>query len=213
VIWKKPLQVMASVFVLLDQDKSHLQSGAEGANLKAQGDKMRSRKILVMVASVFLLAISARADKVTADYDHAANFSKYHTFMWVREPEPKNGLMKERIMAAVNAQLTARGLREVDDSADLAIGADVATAEEHTWQTYNDGDGWGWGWGGGWAWTTEYTTVVGTLTVDLFDTQTRKLVWQGVGTDEVSSKPEKQTKHTSKLVTKMFREFPPVNAG
>src|SRR4051794_6240687 len=103
---------------------------------------MRSRQISAMLAFVFLFAISARADKVTSDYDHTVSFSKYHTFMWVREPEPEYGFMKERIMAAVNAELTAKGLREVNDGADLGVGANVATAEEHTWQTYYDGPGW-----------------------------------------------------------------------
>ena len=206
VISTRLLKVPASAFVLPDQNNSYLQRDAGSANLEVQGDKMRSRKITLMLAFVFLLAMPAHADKVTSDYDHAVNFSKYHTFMWVREPEPEHAFMKERIMAAVNAQLTARGLSEVDEGADLAVGANVALTEAHSWETYYDGSDWSWG---GWAWTTENTYLVGTVTVDLLDAQTRKLVWQGIGVDEVSSKPEKRTKHSRKLVEKMFRDFPP----
>ncbi len=163
-----------------------------------------------MFGLVFLLARAARADKVTFDYDHSADFSHYHTFMWVREPEPEHAFMKERIMAAINRELAAKGMREVSDGADLAVGANVATEERHTWQTYYDGSDWWWGgWGGSWAWTTEYVYEVGTLTVDLFDAESRKLLWQGVGVDKVSQKPEKRTKRTSELVEKMFRNFPP----
>jgi len=56
--------------------------------------------------------------------------------------------------------------------------------------------------------TKEKTYEVGTLTVDLFDAQTRKLVWQGVGTDTVSTKPEKHNRETDKEKEKMFKHFP-----
>ncbi len=167
---------------------------------------MQTQKLSVMLGFVFLLAANARADRVTSDRDHRVNFSKYKTFMWVHEPEPREAFMKERIVASVNAQLVARGMRQVDDGADLAVGANMATEEKHTWETYYNGDGWGWG--SGWSVTKEKTYEVGTLTVDLFDAHTRKLVWQGVGTDEVSPKPEKRTKETDKQIEKMFKHFP-----
>jgi hypothetical protein len=160
-----------------------------------------------MLGLLFLTVAVARADKVTADYDHSVNFYKYKTFMWIGEPDSNVAFMKDRIMAAVNAQLTVRGLRLVSDGADLAIGANLATEEKHTWETYYSGSGWGWG--DGWATTTEKTYLVGTLTVDLFDAQTKKLVWQGVATDTLSRKPEKRWKDTDKEVEKMFRYFPP----
>jgi hypothetical protein len=165
-----------------------------------------------MLGLVFLLAIVARADIVTSDYDHTVSFSKYHTFMWIHEPEPKEPFMKERIMASINAQLLARGMRQVDDGADLAIGAHIATEEKHTWETYYSGGDWGWwgDWGswGGWAETIENTYEIGTLTVDLFDAQSRKIVWQGVGSDTISPKPEKRTRHTDRQIEKMFKRFP-----
>jgi hypothetical protein len=174
---------------------------------------MQSQKISVMLGLVFLVANLARADKVSADYDHTVNFSKYKTFMWIREPETKDPFMKDRIIGSINAQLIARGLRQVSNEADLAIGANLATEEKHTWETYYSGSGWGWGWGDGWgdgwATTTVKTYEVGTLTIDLFDAQSRKLAWQGVAIDTISSKPEKRTKDTYKEIEKLFKDFPP----
>ena len=69
------------------------------------------------------------------------------------------------------------------------------------------GSGWDWG-GGGWSTTEMETYQVGTLTVDLFDTRTHKVIWQGVGVDEVSPKPAKQTKENDKQIEKMFRNYP-----
>ena len=134
---------------------------------------MRSPKISLVLGLLFLVAGVARADKVTADYDHSVDFSKFKTFMWIHEPEAQDPFMKDRIKRSVNEQLQARGLRLVGDGADLGIGAELATEEKHTLETYYSGSGWGWG--GGWATTTERTYQVGTLTVDLFDTRTEEI--------------------------------------
>jgi hypothetical protein len=86
----------------------------------------------------------ALAQDVKTDYDHTVNFSKYRTFMWVKEPKTTNPLMKDRIIEAVNAQLEAKGLRLVQDKADLGISANAATKEKQTLESFYDGfPGWG----------------------------------------------------------------------
>src|SRR5689334_20170450 len=104
--------------------------------------------------------------------------------MWVKEPQPQNPLMKQRIMDAINAQLQLRELRLVNENADLAISANVATQERHTLQSfYDDFPGWGWhrmwGPGPGYGTVTVDTYQVGTLVVDLFDTHNKEVVWWG----------------------------------
>jgi hypothetical protein len=168
---------------------------------------MRPTKIFVVLGILFLTTTAVRADKVTFDYDHNVNFSKYRTFMWMQEPETADPFMKERIVKSVNLQLTARGLREVKSKPDLVIGAGLATEEKQVLETYYTG---GWGWDGGGFSTTEVRTYfVGTLTVDLIDSCTHKVIWQGVATDRLSRKPEKRTKESDKWIAKMFRGFPP----
>ena len=170
---------------------------------------MRSSKIGIMLGIILLLAVVARADRVTADRDHAVNFSEYKTFMWIQKPKSNEPFMADRIVEAVNAQLRLKGFREVNEEADMAVGANLATEEQHEWETYYDGSGWGWGWdGGGWATTKVKTYEVGTITVDLFDARGKKLMWQGVATDEVSSRPQKRTRETDKQIEKMFKKFP-----
>jgi Domain of unknown function (DUF4136) len=166
---------------------------------------MRASKISFLLGSVLLLAIVAWADKIRTDYDHSVNFAKYKTFMWIHQGEIDQPFMRERIMNSVNAELTARGLRMVSDGADLAVNANLATEQRHTWETYYTGGDWYWG---GWATTEMETYTVGTLTVDMFDAETHKLIWQGVGVDEVSDKPAKATKDYDKQIEKMFRKFP-----
>ena len=81
-----------------------------------------------------LMASIAFAQEIKTDYDHTTDFSKYRTFMWIKEPKPENPLMKQRIIDAINAQLQSKGLRLVTTNADLGVSANTATKEQqHTW--------------------------------------------------------------------------------
>ena len=66
-------------------------------------------------------------------------------------------------------------------------------------------------WGGGFgnATTTVDTYKVGTLVVDLFDANTKKLIWRASSSDTLSDKSDKNIKTLDKNVEKMFEHFPP----
>jgi Domain of unknown function (DUF4136) len=49
----------------------------------------------------------------------------------------------------------------------------------------------------------------GQLIVDIADTQNKKFIWRGTGSDTLSDKPEKNEKKLNKALTKMFEKFPP----
>jgi uncharacterized protein DUF4136 len=172
------------------------------------------RTISVFVCILFVSTI-AFAHKVRVDYDHSVNFSKYKTFQWVEKPQTESPLMDDRIVRAVNAQLSARGLEPVTTDADLSVSATSSTEEKYVVNTFYDGWGWGggWGWGWGWGgpgWATSYvdTYLEGTTVVQLTDTASEKVVWQGVATGGVSSKPEKASAKNSKVISEMFESYP-----
>jgi hypothetical protein len=50
---------------------------------------------------------------------------------------------------------------------------------------------------------------VGTLVIDMFDTNSKKLIWRGSASDTLPDKPEKAVKDLEKSVDKMFEHFPP----
>ena len=168
-----------------------------------------------------LLSVTCLFAKSIADYDHAVNFGKYHTYSWlgvsVQEP-----LWKDRITNAIDNQLMAKGWTKVPAGGDATISAFGSTRTEQTLETWYGGGfggggwyhrGW-WGAGGpGIATTTVERTPIGTLHIDIFDAQSRKVIWHGVCSDTLSGDPEKNEKKLEKAVADVFKKFPPPEKG
>ena len=165
---------------------------------------------------LFLVALGAAfAQQVKTDFDHQANFSQYKTYSW-QDVKVKNPLWTDRIKNAVNAQLEAKGLSQVESGGDVAIVAIATTQTQRTLNTFYDGFGGGWRWRGfggmGEATTTEQDYKEGTLVVDLYDAKTKQLIWRGSAQGTLSNKAEKNQKNLDKGVAKMFQKFPPEQA-
>jgi hypothetical protein len=163
---------------------------------------------LVMLGTTF-------AQHVQTDFDHQANFAQYKTYSWQEIKDP-NSLWDARIKNAVDAQLTAKGWTRVDSGGEVAIVAVKTTHTERTLQTFYDGMGGGWRWRGfggfGESTTTEQDYKEGTLVVDLYDANTKQLIWRGSAEDTLSDKAANNEKNLDKGVAKMFKAFPPGSA-
>ncbi len=171
------------------------------------------KTIMLSVAMVILSTIAATAQQVKTDYDRGANFTQYKTYSWanVKASDP---LWVDRIKSSVESALAAKGLTQVESGGDMSITAMEITRNEQTLNTFYDNGFGGWRWGGfGNATTTTETYKVGTLVVDLFDTQSKKLVWRGSSSDTLSNKSDKNIKNLNKGVDKMFKHFPPETKG
>jgi hypothetical protein len=53
----------------------------------------------------------------------------------------------------------------------------------------------------------------GHLVVDLFDSQSKELIWRGISSAELSNNPDKNRKKLDNDVQKMFKKFPPNSKG
>jgi len=88
---------------------------------------------------------------------------------------------------------------------------------ERTLQTFYDGLGGGWFWRGfggiGTATTTVENQPIGTLTVDIFDANTKKLIFRAHGSDALSNHEDKNEKKLDHSVEEMFKHFPPNAKG
>ncbi len=152
---------------------------------------------------------------VKTDYNHKADFSKLHTYSWIKV-QTDNPLWTDRIIRAVDSELSAKGWTKVPSGGDASVAAYGSTHTERNLQTWYDGFGGGWYWrgfGDGMATTTVEKVPVGTLTVDIFDSSNKQLIWRGSATDTLSDKPESNEKKLDKSVANMFKKFPPESKG
>jgi hypothetical protein len=171
--------------------------------------RLRARWSLLSVA---LLVAAAAWASITTDYDHNVNFINLKTYSWGKL-ETANSIWDERVKSAVDTALAAKGWTQVPSGGDVVVNAFGKTRPEHTMNTFYDGFGGGWRWRGfgdfGEATTTVDTYKVGTLVVDMFDPNTKNLIWRGVASDTLPNSPDKNTKKMDGEVHKMFEHFPP----
>lgn len=154
---------------------------------------------------------------VRTDHDPAADFSRYHSYAWQQEPAITNPLVKQRLIAAIDAELSRKGwTRVAAGSADIALVGNVATREKQTIETFYGGPRWnGWSWQQEWGGPGVYpntrisTYTVGTFVLDMFDNNTRQAVWRGYAEGSVPDSPEKVNKAVQSAITRMFDAFPP----
>ena len=169
------------------------------------------RVLAAAALAVMFVSLPAFAEKVETDYDHSVNFAHYHTYCWghVHSSDP---LYEDRMRNAVDHVLQAKGWRAVPEGCDVTLTAVLIKKSQPEYTTFYNrlGGGWRWhGWGTGMATTEVENIPVGTLVVDIYDTSSEHLVWRGLASDQLSDKPEKDTKKLEKAVDKMFAKFPP----
>jgi Domain of unknown function (DUF4136) len=173
------------------------------------------KKHLAISLSLSLALVCIVFASVSTDYDHATDFSNYHTYSWIKL-QVEDPLWEDRVMRAVDTQLAAKGWTKAPGAGDASVAAYGSTKTRKTLQTWYDGFGGGWRWRGfgpGMATTVVEDTPVGTLMVDIFDTPTTKLIWRGIASDTLTGNPEKDEKKMDKVVSEMFKKFPPQAKG
>ncbi len=174
-----------------------------------------SKSILQFVALVGIVLFAygaAQAQDVTYNFAPGTNFSKYHTYKWVRIPGAQypDQILDEQIKQSIDSQLAAKGFVKTDaDNADLDVAYQVSIKQEQQWNAY--GMGGGWRMGGGMATATQSTLQIGTLGVDFYDPAAKQLIWRGSATKTLNppKDPNKRQKNLDKAVAKLLKNFPP----
>jgi hypothetical protein len=179
------------------------------------------RTHFVAAALTALLAMPAYAAKPQIQWDEAFDFSAVKTFQWVTQPEgtleQQNPFMHSRVIAAIEYELTAAGLTQVQANPDVFVTYHTATEEKVRLESDSYGYGFGgygtvgwgrYGYGYGYAGPVSTTTRVveydeGTLVVDIYTASTKQLIWRGTATRVFSENMEKAEQQVVKIIKQM----------
>ncbi len=166
----------------------------------------------IVAAVALLMGTVVLAQSTTHDFDRDADFRSFTSFAWVRGTELADRFNHERIVAAVDAQLSAKGMRRVDAGAV----PDVLVAYHASFDRDLRITGFSSGFGpyrlgrSGVAQAEDILT--GTIVVDIVDARTKRIVWRGTASKEidVEADPTKRTRNINRAAARLFNNYPPV---
>ncbi|MCU4174608.1 DUF4136 domain-containing protein [Carboxylicivirga sp. N1Y90] len=180
------------------------------------------KKIIPTAFIAALILMGCDSMSITTDYDHSVDFNTHQTFSFLGWHEDSDEIVnkfeRDRWEKAFLEQFTKRGYKYVEDNGEIVVSlflvVDAKTGKNayttHIGGGYGYGYGWGWGMGMGTSYTTieEYDYNVGTLVVDVFDGQSKQLIWQGVGSDTVEENPKKRASKIPYVARNIMYKYP-----
>jgi hypothetical protein len=149
--------------------------------------------------------------------DPKADFSGYKTYSWLAPRIfTKAGIVEDdpeftpMVKKAVNKQLAAKGMTEVETGGDLQVisaGVSSGTQQLEAYLVTWGFDAY-WGYSYGMVSPVQRYNKEGTLVVGLVDTKTKKGVWVGMATESLGkqSMVEGAVNHAAE---RMFKKYPP----
>jgi hypothetical protein len=155
-----------------------------------------------------LITLNGLAQKVTVEFDESADFTRYKTFairdgqLNSKSPALNNELVKKRIEADIERDLTAKGLTKAEGRSDLNVFFRFGSARRVETEAYPAG------WRGLRTRVVKVPYAEGTLVIDLRDPTTRSLVWRGIASVEKND-PTKIEGKLDDMVKKAFEKYPP----
>jgi hypothetical protein len=179
---------------------------------KVFGEAGMLRRIVGQATGVLVLGLftahGALAQKVTVEFDQAADFSQYKTFairngeLNSKNPALNSELVKKQIENDIEKGLAAKGLERTDKRADLNVVYRFGSARKAEIETYPAG------WYGMGTRVVRVPYAEGTLVIDLRDPKTKSLVWRGISSEEKSDATKIEGK-LDDMVKKSLEKYPP----
>jgi hypothetical protein len=174
---------------------------------------------------VTLLTSTTFYAQVTSDYDNTVDFNQFKTIKFLgwqdNSDQLINDLDKKRILESFAKEFQMRNLTFVEQGGDLAVTLYLVIDQKTSTTAYTNytggmgyGGRWGYGYGMGYGMgsaTTsysEYDYKVGTFVVSVYESESKKLIWQGISTKTINENPKKREKTIPKGVAKLMKKYP-----
>lgn len=175
------------------------------------------------VAITILMAISSCGPslKVSSDYDKSVNFSQYKTYSLyhdAKSAEAISQLNHDRVVNAIRSEMKKRGFTETESSPDLLVNSVAIFKDRTSVSASTNYYGYGgyyrpyYGGMGMSSSTTNYNVEHykdGSLIIDIVDSKTNKLVWQGTGNKEIDKPAKDPDKAIPEAIASIMADFPP----
>lgn len=181
--------------------------------------------------SVFIIAVLATVQcygQLRSDYDKTVDFTKYKTMTFLgwqdNSDQLINDLDKERLLTSLGREFQARNLTFVKEGGELAVTLYLiidSKTSRTAYTNYTGGMGyggrWGYGYGvgyGGMGMGSSTTTVqeydyeVGTFIVSVYDSASKKLIWQAISKGTINDNPKRREKTIPKGIKKLMKKYP-----
>jgi hypothetical protein len=176
-----------------------------------------------LILGVTGCATSSRVG-VTSDFDHSVNFRAYKTWAWYpqqtvdAEGGPAKGyesFLDQRLQAAVERELSTKGLTRVDKNPDLFVAYSAKVEEKQQVSPYYNGLGYpyyGYGYYGRGAYTPVTQYKAGTVIIDFVDAKRKELAWRGSGQAQVDNQSISE-EEVHRIVNGILGTYPPTDAN
>jgi hypothetical protein len=159
-----------------------------------------------VVLTLLILAVTSTAlARVESTVDESIDFTAYKTYAWQEGVPSRNPSVQKVIVEAVDLELQARGLRLVEQGADLYV-ATYILVDRHSLEELSDPTQWEF-WTGQRA-INAYQVQAGTLVIDLIDAGSQKVAWRALSSKSVKGALDRIKDSLPRMVRKMFRQFP-----
>lgn len=178
--------------------------------------------LLVMKKCILLLLLTPSllcAQKVKVGYDKSVEFGQFKTYAWAKREAPdRSPLVAALLRAAVDQELTSKGLQKIDDDPDLLISYQGGVDAKNSVAAQDPGHTASGGvplpdvtmWSGSLAAAGAQTELQGTLAVDMVDARHKRLVWRGTAKAKLDSQRQnKVLDQVNKAISEMFKQYPP----
>ncbi len=179
-------------------------------------------KKIFLLSLLLVLTMNYSQAQVYSDYKKDVDFTKYKTYSfsgWEKASDEKiSSFDKERILTSFKNELESRGFTVDNENPDVKITLFVVVSQHESntaYTSYMGGLGYfhlGWGWGTGMGYS---STIIdkqyyneGVIVLDMFDTNTKKLVWEGIVKTIVDDRAEKREKTIPKKIKKLMKKYP-----
>jgi Domain of unknown function (DUF4136) len=176
----------------------------------------RARFASLLCLLIVLTCAGAQAQKIKVEYDKSIDFSQFKTFALDSNQASAKPMLRLAILAAVQDDLTKRGLKQVADNPELYVQVYGASDSDVSFSYHDPIYGSGippinYGityWYNIPGTVTSVVVHKGELVVDVIDAGQKKLIWRGIAKDKLSDQKQKLLDQVNTAVEKMFEQYP-----